>query len=100
MQRKTFKQLGTLTVQATQLANQRLSLSSEELLKAAEKERERLEEIGELDIVGDRQPKNPPPLDESLVGRQLDIHWRYWRILCLVKGERRSRFSCGVKAPS
>lgn len=29
MQRKTFKQLGTLTVQATQLANQRLSLSSE-----------------------------------------------------------------------
>jgi hypothetical protein len=40
MQRKTFKELGTPTVQAEQLAHQRLSLSEEELLAAAERERE------------------------------------------------------------
>lgn len=79
MQRKTFKELGTPTVQAEQLAHQRLSLSEEELLAAAERERERQEACGELDTVGDRQPSKAPPLDESLIGRKVEIHWRYWR---------------------
>jgi len=101
MQRKTFKDLGTLTVQAQQLAHQTLSLSTDvlraqaqptrptrtlshtsltqELRRAAECERERLESCGELDIVGDRQPKHPPPLDQAMLGRQVEIRWRYWR---------------------
>lgn len=79
MQRKTFKQLGTPTAQAELLSNQRLSLSREQMLEAAEKERRRLEACGELDTVGDRQPSTPPPLTQELVGRKLEIHWRYWR---------------------
>lgn len=79
MRRKTFKELGTPTAEAEQLSDQRLSLSSEQLLAAAEAKRAELEASGELDTVGDRQPGQPPPLDESLVGRKLEIHWRYWR---------------------
>lgn len=29
--------------------------------------------------MGDRQRKQAPPLDQDLVGRKLEIHWRYWR---------------------
>lgn len=79
MQRKTFKELGLKTCQAELLSNQRLSHSWEQLRAAAVLERQRLEESGVLDIVGDRQPERPPPLDETLVGRKLEIHWRYWR---------------------
>lgn len=79
MRRKTFKELGTPTAQAEELSDQRLSMSSEQLLAAAERKRAELEANGELDTVGDRQPKDPPPLDESLVGRKIEIHWRYWR---------------------
>lgn len=79
MQRKTFRQLGERTAQAEQLADQRLSMSGNELLAAAIAERERLEALGILDTVGDRQPSLPPPLDETLIGRKLEIHWRYWR---------------------
>lgn len=79
MRRKTFKQLGTLTAQAEELSDQRLSLSGEQLLEAAQRKRAELQASGELDTVGDRQPKSPPPLNESLVGRKLEIHWRYWR---------------------
>mmetsp|Transcript_6550 Transcript_6550/g.16489 ORF Transcript_6550/g.16489 Transcript_6550/m.16489 type:complete len:136 (+) Transcript_6550:395-802(+) len=76
MQRKTFKQLGTATLQAEQLADQRLSMTSEQLLAAAVLERQRLEAVGILDTIGDRQPELPPPLNEELVGRKLEIHWR------------------------
>lgn len=79
MQRKTFRSLGTPTAQAHLLSDQRLSLSSADMLEAATRERERLEAIGELDTVGDQQPADPPPLDASLVGHQLEIHRRYWR---------------------
>lgn len=79
MQRKTFKQLGTPTAQAEKLADQRLTLSVEELRAAAVLERQRLEECLILDTVGDRQPELPPPLNDELVGRKLEIHWRYWR---------------------
>jgi hypothetical protein len=78
MRRKTFKQLGTPTVQATQLAASIKELSSDELLEHATKERARLEAAGELDSVGDQQPQKPPPCDDSLVGTQLEICWRYW----------------------
>lgn len=79
MRRKTFKQLGTPTAQAEELSDQRLSLSAEELLVAAQRKRAELDESLVLDTVLDRQPKDPPPLNEELVGRKLEIHWRYWR---------------------
>lgn len=79
MTRKTFKALGTQTIQAEQLSDQRLSLSSEEMLAVAEQERARLEACGELDTVGDQQPPNAPLLTEDLIGRKIEIRWRYWR---------------------
>lgn len=41
--------------------------------------RVRLEAAGELDTVGDMQPRLPPSLDDSLIGRKLEVRWRYWR---------------------
>lgn len=79
MRRKTFKQLGTPTAQAEMLSDQRLSMSLEDLLAAAREKRAQLEASLELDTVLDLQPRDPPPLDDTLVGRQLEIHWRYWR---------------------
>mmetsp|Transcript_18512 Transcript_18512/g.27844 ORF Transcript_18512/g.27844 Transcript_18512/m.27844 type:complete len:220 (+) Transcript_18512:529-1188(+) len=79
MQRKTFRQLGIPTAQAELLADQRLSRSAEQLRAAAIVERTRLEARGILDQVGDRQPEVAPPLNEALVGRKLEIHWRSWR---------------------
>ncbi|KAL3908671.1 MAG: hypothetical protein SGPRY_009706, partial [Prymnesium sp.] len=58
---------------------QRLSLSGQEQRLAAERERERLHSIGVLDSIGNKQPKKPPPLGGDLVGRQLEVRWRYWR---------------------
>jgi hypothetical protein len=28
---------------------------------------------------GDSQPEHPPALDDSLIGTQLEVCWRYWR---------------------
>ena len=79
MKRKTFKALGTPTAQATEFAGAIKGLSQVELLELAEAERERLEEAGELSAVGDMQPRKPPKIDDSIVGSQLEICWRYWR---------------------
>ena len=79
MQRKIFKALGTSTVQADQLADQRLPLSGQELLERAAKERARLEACDQLDTVGDLQPRHAPALNGDLIGRKLEIRWRYWR---------------------
>lgn len=49
------------------------------MLLAAQRERQRLEELGELDLLQDIQPLKAPPIDETLVGRRLEIRWRYWR---------------------
>ena len=79
MRRKTFKELGTATPQALELAGQCLELPLDELLERAEKERERLEVLGELDRTADVMPKDAPPCNESLIGKELEIRWRYWR---------------------
>jgi hypothetical protein len=76
MKRKSFKQLGTPTVQAGELAHSIKELSDEELLELAEEERERQEEAGELDAVGDVQPEKPPAINDSIVGTELEICWR------------------------
>ena len=79
MRRKTFKELGTATPQALELAGQVKELPRDELLKRAKEQRERLEQLGELDRAGDIMPKNAPQCNDSLVGKELEIRWRYWR---------------------
>ena len=75
--RKKFRELGTKTAQAEAFAEAHSELSPDELLAAAERERERLEDAGEISMVGDGQPAVAPDFP-SLVGRELDIRWRYW----------------------
>lgn len=75
--RKVFKELGTRTPQFEELSEKHTELSPEEMLEAAERERERLEEAGEIDRVGDQMPKEAPAFD-ALVGKELELRWRYW----------------------
>lgn len=56
LRRKTFKALGTPTVQAASLSNDVIELSQEELLAQAQRRRIELEEKGEIDWVCDRLP--------------------------------------------
>ena len=78
MSRKTFKQLGTPTVQADTLSDLRIELSSEEVQAAAVLRRKVLEEAGEIDWVQDRQPpEGTVQLDDTLVGAMLEVRWRY-----------------------
>lgn len=56
MQRKTFKKLGTPTVQATALSMDKTEISPEQLLAEARRRRAELEAAGEIDWVCDRQP--------------------------------------------
>ncbi|KAL1496522.1 hypothetical protein AB1Y20_016476 [Prymnesium parvum] len=80
LQRKTFKALGTPTVQASALCSGRTELTAEQLLEAAQRRRVELEATGEIDWVGDRQPYaagQGPTFDNSLVGKMLEVRWRY-----------------------
>jgi hypothetical protein len=80
MKRKGFKELGTLTPQAEELAERHTELTPEQLREAAEKEQDRLEQIGKIDRVGDGQPDLPKDWQawDTLVGRQIEVRWRYW----------------------
>ena len=88
MRRKTFKELGTPTVQAEALATQVLKVDAGELLQKAEQKRQELQDAGEIDEVGDNQPELAPPVDDSLIGTWLEIRWRYWEKL---KGDKKKR---------
>lgn len=80
LKRKTFKSLGTPTVEADALSADRVELSSAEVLAAAQQRRAELEAAGEIDWVHDRQPfptgQGPIP-DKKLVGKRLEVRWRY-----------------------
>ena len=78
MRRKTFKELGTPTVQATELGDKVISLPAAELLERATAERARMVAAGEIDDVAEEQPQDAPPIGASLIGTELDIRWRYW----------------------
>lgn len=80
LQRKTFKALGTPTLQADALSSSRIELSAEEILVLAQRRRAELEAAGEIDWVCDRQPYNTgqgPVPDKELLGKFLEIRWRY-----------------------
>lgn len=78
--RKTFKSLGTPTVQATELANDIVDITPEEALHGARKRRAELEAAGEIDWVSDRQPfptgQGPFP-GKDLIGKKIEVRWRY-----------------------
>lgn len=80
LRRKTYKALGTPTVQAGALSCDKIDLDPQQLLAAAEQRREDLEARGEIDWVCDRQPyasgQGPTP-DKGLVGKVLEVRWRY-----------------------
>jgi hypothetical protein len=92
--RKAFKELGTPSAQAEALAEQRVVLSEDELRERAEQEQERLEAAGEIDRVGDAQPsltKDWKAFD-TLVGRLIEIRWRYYVKDPTKKSGRRSEY--------
>lgn len=80
LKRKTFKALGTPTVQAEALSDSRIDLTSDQVLQKAMQRRKELELAGEIDWVCDRQlypTGKGPPIDQSFVGEKLEIRWRY-----------------------
>lgn len=56
LRRKTYKSLGTPTVQAGELSNNKTELDPEAIAAAAARRRRELELQGEIDWVADRQP--------------------------------------------
>lgn len=98
MRRKTFKELGTPTVQAQLMEEVKaVKKTEEELLELANARREELEAAGEIDRVGDEQPDEVPVRDDSLVGAMLEVCWgRYWRKVTpeeIAKGENRKKIA-------
>ena len=94
MKRKTFKALGDPTVQAGELGATIKAFTSEELLALAEQKRDEMEAAGELDQVADEQPPDPPAIDASIIGTEIEVCWRYWRAPTadeIVNGEKRGR---------
>ena len=99
MKRKTFKELGTPTAQAEALATSIKELSPEELLALAEAKEEELVTAGEIDVVGDVQPEKPPKLNDSIIGTEVEVCWRYWRDPTaeeVAKGEKRKRIGVPI----
>ena len=95
MRRKTFKELGTPTVQATELGDKVISLPAAELLERATAERARMVAAGEIDDVAEEQPQDAPPIGASLIGTELDIRWRYWVPVNDPK-DKRSKKACDI----
>ena len=95
MRRKTFKELGTPTVQATELSDKVISLPAAELLERATAERARMVAAGEIDDVAEEQPQDAPPIGASLIGTELDIRWRYWVPVNDPK-DKRSKKACDI----
>ena len=58
-----------------------------------------MEVAGELDEVGDEQPEDPPLLDASIIGTELEICWRYWRLPTadeIANGEKRKKIGVPI----
>lgn len=73
---KTLKQLGMATTDSSELASRALC-SPEQLQAAIDREKQRRMEAGFSDAVQAEQPKEAPELDETLLGKQLEICWNY-----------------------
>jgi hypothetical protein len=80
-------QLGTADADATAIA-QRALFSAGELRAKAEAERQRRVEAGIADGVERQQPHDAPAFDSKLLGKRLEVLWRYWE--ALEGGERKA----------
>eukprot|EP00966_Prymnesium_polylepis_P336088 7391413-Prymnesium_polylepis.1 len=70
-------QLGTLDADAQQ-ARQQTRFSREQLESKAQAEMQRRVEAGIADGVELRQPEHAPAFDQRLVGKRIEVLWRYW----------------------
>eukprot|EP00965_Chrysotila_dentata_P253548 6211298-Pleurochrysis_carterae.AAC.1 len=73
---KSYKQLGTPTVDAEELAEIE-EVDAAQLRLAANAAREAADKELAGDSLQDQQPSEPPALDARLVGRKLEVRWRY-----------------------
>lgn len=81
LKRKTFKALGTPTVQAAALSDSRIDITPEELLEKTLQRQRQLQLDGVIDVVCDAQPYAPgqgPQIDASFVGKRIEIRWKYF----------------------
>eukprot|EP00965_Chrysotila_dentata_P206004 6183297-Pleurochrysis_carterae.AAC.1 len=76
MKNKTFEQLGTPTVDAEKIAEPD-EIDLEKVRASATATRGADEAELRSDAVLGRQPSEPPPFDAWLVGRRLEVRWRY-----------------------
>eukprot|EP00965_Chrysotila_dentata_P197674 6178329-Pleurochrysis_carterae.AAC.1 len=73
---KTFKQLGTPTVDSEELAEIEV-IDAAQLKAAADVARAAADDELVGDSLQDRQPSVPPALDKRLEGRKIEVRWRY-----------------------
>ena len=73
---RAISQLGTLDPEAAAIRGKAL-FSTEELRVKAEAARERRVEAGVSDPVENMQPVKSPAFDQSLVGKWLEVRWKY-----------------------
>ena len=76
LMRKTLPQLGIPTVKVEELDSKGTDHIAA-LKAAAEEERTRREAAGIGDRVQNRQPVQPPPFNNTLVGRRLEVRYKY-----------------------
>ena len=70
-------QLGTLDADAQQV-RRATQFSREQLEVMAQKEMQRRVEAGIADEVETQQPLEAPAFDQQLVGKRIEVLWRYW----------------------
>eukprot|EP00966_Prymnesium_polylepis_P118866 2747676-Prymnesium_polylepis.1 len=91
-QARELGQLGTADADAISIAQKSL-FSAEQLRAKAEAARQRRVEAGVADSVEPMQPHGAPVFDSQLVGKRLEVLWKYWEKGA--DGERTERPSVG-----
>ena len=79
-QARDLGQLGTADAEATSIA-QRALFSADELRAKAVAARQRREEAGVADSIERMQPHDAPAFDAALVGKRLEVLWKYHETL-------------------
>ena len=77
LEARDIGQLGTLDADAQEISK-RAMFSAEELEVKAQQEMQRRIEAGIADAVERVQPKEPPKFDQALVGKRIEVLWKYF----------------------
>eukprot|EP00966_Prymnesium_polylepis_P017894 412611-Prymnesium_polylepis.1 len=75
--RRDSAQLGTMDADAQEV-RRATQFSREQLEAMAQKEMQRRREAGITDDVEMQQPLEAPAFDQQLVGKRIEVLWRYW----------------------